>query len=77
MSHDSLLVKSADVLHNLSELNDDLVKNGQSVFKKFNASKEDTLLRYERLIPEIRNAWSENPLLEDLEAGLSTLMKYK
>ena len=77
MPHDSVLVKSADVLHNLSELNDDLVKNGQSVFEKFNASKEDTLLRYQRLIPEIKNTWSENPLLEDLEIGLSTLMKYK
>lgn len=77
MPHDSLLVKSADVLHNLSELNDDLVKDGEEVFKKFNASKEDTLLRYRRLIPEIGNAWSENPLLADLEAGLSKLMKYK
>ncbi len=77
MPHDSLLVKSADVLHNLSELNDDLDKNGQSVFEKFNAFKEDTLLRYERLIPEIKKAWNENPLLADLEAGLSTLMKYK
>src|SRR3989344_1465579 len=54
MPHDSVLVKSADVLHNLSELNDDLVKNGQSVFEKFNASKEDILRRYERLIPEIK-----------------------
>lgn len=77
MPHDSLLVKSADVLHNLSELNDDLDKHGLSVFEKFNASKEDTLLRYERLIPEIRNAWRESPLLADLEAGLSVLMKYK
>ncbi len=77
MSHDSLLVKSADVLHNLSELNDDLVKNGQSVFEKFNASKKDTLLRYERLIPEIKKSWNKNPLLLDLESGLLILMKYK
>jgi len=77
MLHDSLLVKSADVLHNLSELNDDLDKHGQSVFKKFNASKEDILRRYERLIPEIKKSWNENPLFADLKAGLSTLMKYK
>lgn len=76
MPHDSLLVKSADVLHNLSELLDDLDKHGESVFKKFNASKTDTLLRYERLIPEIRKAWNENPLLEDLEKGLSALRKH-
>lgn len=76
MSQDSLLVKSADVLHNLSELNDDLVIHGQRVFEKFNASKEDTILQYNRLIPEIKKAWSKNPLLLDLEVGLVTLMKY-
>jgi (p)ppGpp synthase/HD superfamily hydrolase len=77
MSHDSLLVKSADVLHNLQDLVDDLVANGQRVFEKFNASKEDTLSRYERLIPAIRTAWPDNPLLSDLETGLASLMTYK
>jgi len=77
MPHDSLLVKSADVLHNLTELNEDISKYGQGVFKKFNASKEDTIWRYNNLIPEIRKAWNVNPLLADLDIGLSTLLIYK
>ena len=75
MSHDSLLVKSADVLHNLSELNDDIARDGESVFKKFNASKEDTILRYKKLIPEIKKAWIQNPLMIDLEYELDRLLK--
>jgi|SRR3989338_183628 len=74
MKQDSLLVKSADVLHNLSEINADIVKHGTAVFEKFNASKEYTLDRYEKLFPEIEKAWKENPLLEDLKAGLDTLL---
>jgi len=75
MAHDSLLVKSADVLHNLSELNDDIVRDGESVFKKFNASKEDTIQRYKKLIPEIKKTWIQNPLMIDLEYELDRLLK--
>jgi len=75
MKHDSLLVKSADVLHNLSELNEDIENRGAEVFSSFNASKEDTLLRYQKLIPEIAKAWPENPLLPDLQTELSKLLE--
>ncbi|MFH1547603.1 MAG: HD domain-containing protein [bacterium] len=74
MKHDSILVKSADVLHNLSELNEDIANHGVSVFSKFNGSKEDTILRYNRLIPELRKAWPKNPLLSELQNALSTLL---
>ena len=74
MEHDSLLVKSADVLHNMTELNDDISHDGITVFGRFNASKEDTITRYSKLIPAIRSAWSENPLLLDLASALSTLI---
>ena len=66
MDHDSLLVKSADVLHNLTDLNQDLEKDGVIVWKRFNASKQDTITRYEKLIPEIERVWTDNPLLKDL-----------
>ena len=75
MPHDSLLVKSADVLHNLSELNDDRAKDGEKVFEKFNARKDDTILRYQKLIPDIKNAWPENPLIGELELELTALLK--
>lgn len=75
MKHDSLLVKSADVLHNLTELNDDIAKDSENVFTKFNASKQDTLLRYQKLVPEIKKAWAANPLIPDLESGLKKLLQ--
>lgn len=66
MKKDSLLVKSADVLHNLTELNEDLKLDGDKVFAKFNASKADTITRYDKLIPELERVWPENPLIKDL-----------
>lgn len=75
MHHDSLLVKSADVLQNLVELNQDITAEGMNVFTKFNATKEETVLRYQKLIPEIRLAWADNPLLRDLEYSLNNLIQ--
>ena len=75
MQHDSKLVKSADVLHNLTELVQDLEKDGDKVWERFNASKADTIKRYNALIPELKRTWSENPLIEDLEAAHKDLME--
>ena len=74
MDHDSLLVKSADVLHNLADLNEDIKTHGDEVFSKFNASKADTIKRYSKLIPEIKKAWDKNPLISDLEIALEQLL---
>ncbi|MCR4305629.1 MAG: HD domain-containing protein [Candidatus Daviesbacteria bacterium] len=74
MKHDSLLLKSADVLNNLSELNNDIEEEGLSVFNRFNASKENSILRYRKLIPEIKKAWDKNPLVADLEFNLDKLL---
>lgn len=75
MKQDSLLVKSADVLQNLAELIQDIQKEGNEVFNKFNSTKEETILRYQKLIPEIKNTWPDNPLLHDLEYELMQLEK--
>lgn len=66
MQHDSQLVKSADVLHNLTELVQDLEKDGDKVWERFNASKADTIKRYNVLIPELKGTWPDNPLIKDL-----------
>ena len=65
-SHDSLLVKSADILSNTTELIDDHKKNGDKVFERFGAPKEKVLENQLRLITAILNEWPENPLSEDL-----------
>lgn len=74
MEHDSLLVKSADVLHNLSELVQDVEKDGDKVFAKFNASKEDTLTRYKKLVKALSKAWKANPLLPEIDEGVRKLI---
>ena len=66
---------SADVLHNLTELNDDIEKNKEKAFSNFNTNKENTIARYKKLIPEIKKSWSGNPLNHELESQLSLLLE--
>lgn len=67
-SHPSLLVKSADIISNISELLEDYEKNGEEVFDRFNAPKEKLLLYYLQAITVIIDRWAENPLTDDLKS---------
>lgn len=70
MNHGSLLVKSADLLHNLTDITQDYKKEGDGIFERFHASKKEQLERYEKLIMVIDTVWTENPLLPDLHGAL-------
>jgi len=65
-SHDSLLVKSADIIANMTEMADDYAKYGEDFFNHFRMSKnkmiENQLITTRRII----DCWPENPLFEDL-----------
>lgn len=65
-SNESLLVKSADILSNTSEILDDYRKDGERVFARFKAPKEKVLRNYIEAIELITSKWPENPLAEDL-----------
>lgn len=65
-SHDSLLIKSADIIANASELLDDHARFGSDVFDRFSASKEKVLRHQIDSISAIRGKWPENPLLGNL-----------
>ncbi len=65
-SHDSLLVKSADIISNMSELLDDYQKDGEKVFDRFNAAKERLLENTYCFISAICKQWPESPLAEVL-----------
>lgn len=65
-SHDSLLVKSADIVSNASEIIDDHEKNGDDIFSRFNAPKDKVLKHYLELIRTIVECWTENPLASEL-----------
>ena len=65
-SPESFLVKSADIISNISELVDDYARYGDEVFSRFNAPKEKILDNYIKVIETIIVKWDENPLREDL-----------
>jgi len=74
-SKDSLLVKSADILSNTSEIVDDHARYGDEVFERFSATKVDSLNHYLLAIEALLNCWPENPLFDDLVAVTANLRK--
>jgi (p)ppGpp synthase/HD superfamily hydrolase len=74
-SDDSLLVKSADIISNMSELLDDYARHGEDVFQRFGAPKEKVLLYQLKTINKIIMQWSENPLVADLQNLTENLEK--
>ena len=65
-SHRSLLVKSADIISNATELIEDYRDGGETTFTRFNAPKEKILQHYLRAIDAIIERWPHNPLADDL-----------
>ncbi len=76
-SQDSLLLKSADVISNTSEIIDDYGKDGEGIFERFNApkpKKENTAQKYINVINTIVDCWPENPL-KDMLVSLSNKLE--
>ncbi len=65
-SHNSLLLKSADVIANNMELIDDYNKYSEKTFERFNAPKEKTIPHTLKVINAIIEQWSESPLAPEL-----------
>ena len=61
MENDELLVKTGDVVANLSELVDDYLRNGDSIFSSFNAPKKKKLNNDLNVLNAILERWSDNP----------------
>lgn len=73
MKPEAVLVKTADVLHNMSDQLADFKIEGESMFIKFNAGKEKQLERYEKLVTAIKETHIYNPLFPELEKTLKEL----
>lgn len=73
MPYGALLLKSADVLSNLSDLLLDLGREGNAVWEKFNSPKEKQIERYKKLVEALETVWKENPLLPEIKAGVERL----
>jgi (p)ppGpp synthase/HD superfamily hydrolase len=65
-SYDSLLLKSADIISNQTEIIDDYERYGEQVFLRFNAPKNVKIKNNLETIETILEKWPENPLGEDL-----------
>jgi len=77
-SQESLLIKSADIISNMSETLDDYLRYGEEVFARFNAPKEKVINHQLKMINAIVNLWPENPLAPDLSRladGLKSLLE--
>lgn len=72
-SHDALLVKSGDVLSNVTELLSDFYHEGDATFKRFNAPKAKLISHAQEVITIILEAWPENPLAADLQNCFAAL----
>jgi len=66
-SYNSILLKSADIISNTSELIDDYERDeGDRVFTRFGAPKEKILEHYQLAIGALLKALPANPLANDL-----------
>jgi len=65
-SYGSHLLKSADVLANVSELLEDYEREGDGTFKRFHVPKEKMLGHYLKLVDALLDKWPMTPLVDDL-----------
>ena len=74
-SHDSILLKSADIVANASEIKEDYNREGNDTFKRFGVPKEKTLEVYSSVAKALIKKWPESPLREDLDVILTKIKK--
>lgn len=75
MREDSLLIKSADVLQNLSDLLLDLEENEKEAYSHFNAPKEDLVNRFQKVLAEFEKLCPNSPFLPEIRDGVSQISK--
>lgn len=74
-SHESVLIKSADTISNVSEILDDYRKAGDELFNYFYAGKPQTIANFLAVIDALLLSWPESPLANDLAHIHSALSK--
>jgi (p)ppGpp synthase/HD superfamily hydrolase len=72
-SHDALLVKSVDLICNVSDILDDYADEGPRIFSRFNAPREKLMGNYKEMMGSVLDQWPENPLAADLNALIAEL----
>jgi (p)ppGpp synthase/HD superfamily hydrolase len=72
-SHDSMLVKSADIISNVSEILEDYRREGASTFRRFNAPTESVMRHYLEAMEAILFSWPKIPFADDLNMLIASL----
>lgn len=73
MQKDSLLLKTADLLHNITDIVVGLETTGSDYLKTFNSTPTKMEANYSEKYELLKNAWAENPLLPELLEVLNKL----
>lgn len=76
-SLESGLLKSADVLSNVSEIFDDFQRYGMDVFTRFSATPEETMSHYQNTIKALLDSFPQSPLSADLQNLLEKINSMK
>lgn len=76
MGKNSLLVKTADRIDNLTRLSADLLANGLGFMNRFHAPLPEQIEMSAKLLTALRERWPENPLLPDLQQALNAICYY-
>ena len=74
-SHDAVLVKSADVISNATEIVDDHREAGDAVWRRFERPKAVTVAHHGRVIKALLARWPKSPLAGDLRKARRELNK--
>ena len=77
LSHDALVVKSADLIANVSEILCDFKTDGIAIFGRFNGPADKVVSHYREAMETILGVWSENPFTDDLKALIAGLNEIK
>lgn len=74
MKKDSIMVKSADVLHNLSDLLMDLEEEADMAYRHFKAPKKELIKRFVTVTDELEKYYPANPILPELKKSVTKLI---
>lgn len=72
-SNDSVLIKSADIISNVSEIYDDSCKKSNKTFERFARPKEVILESYKKVADALLQKWPTSPLSNDLKDILNKI----
>lgn len=74
MKKDSVMLKTADALQNISDLLLDIEIKGEKAYQHFNAPKDALIKRFESLVAELERVYPDNPLLPELKKDVAKIV---